>query len=112
MIHKLWCHVIYGICHEVHPTARIDIPDVTIGEFFSGILSSNGRHNRIIGELSIIGSVQFIGLSEIWGIGLPYIANPRAPEATRGWSSTLSANSTGCWGGSLINLGSTNVTGR
>ena len=95
MIHKLWCHGIDTLCCKVHHAARIEIPAVTNVEFFTKNLSANGRRNRIIGELSINGIIQFIRLSEIWGSGLPYIANYRAPEITGGWSSTGSTNYTG-----------------
>ena len=50
-------------------------------------------------------------MSEICGSGFPYIANHRAPEATRGWGSTDSANFTGIWGRSSVNPGSNNSTG-
>ena len=33
VIHELWCHGVGRICHEVHPTARIEIPSGTIGDF-------------------------------------------------------------------------------
>ena len=85
MIHELWCHRIDGIYPKVHPTARIDIPSGTIEEFITKYLSDNRCRNWIIGEISINGSIQFIRLPEIWVSGLPFIENPRAPEATRGW---------------------------
>ena len=115
VVHKLWCHSIYGICREVHPTVLIEIPDGTIGLFVSEYLSENRRRNRIIGELSINGRVQFIGLSEIWGSVLLHISNPRDPEATSGWCNTGSINSTGGWVGSsvyTINPGSNIFTRR
>ena len=56
-------------------------------------------------NFSINDIVQFIGLSENWGSELPYIANSRAPETTRGWGSTGSTDYTG-WG----ITGSTNST--
>ena len=45
-----------------------------------------------MGEISINSSVQFIGLPDILGSVFPFIDNPRAPEATREWESTGSAN--------------------
>ena len=33
MIHELWCHRIYGLCHNFNPTENIDIPAGTTGEF-------------------------------------------------------------------------------
>ena len=66
-------------------------------------MSENGQLNRIIGEPSINGSVQFIRLYDTWEGVLPYITNPRDPEATSGWGSTGSANSARGWGGSSVN---------
>ena len=74
-IHKLWCWEIYRIFRKVHPTARVDIPDENVREFFTKYLRKNGRRNHIIGEFLINGSVRFIGLSEIWGSGFPYTPN-------------------------------------
>ena len=100
------------ICCEVHPTARIDIPAGTVGFFFTEYFSENGQRNCIIGELSINISIQFIGLSKIWGSGFPFIPSPRAPDISSGWGSTGDANSngnpgftivTGIWGGSFSN---------
>ena len=70
------------------------------------------QHNHIIGEFSINGSVKFIGLSGVWGSVLPYVANPRAPEATRGWGSTSYTSSTNSkgWVRSSVNTSSNNVT--
>ena len=78
MIHGLWFHGINGLCREVHSTVRIEIPSGTIKKFIAEYLSANGWHNRIIGEISINNSVQFFGLSEIWGSELLYVANSRA----------------------------------
>ena len=101
MGNKLWWHGIGGICREVHPTARIDIPDWSVGEFITEYLSKNGRCNRIIGEIPINGSVQFIGIPEIWGSGFPFIDNTRAPGAIRGRESTGSTNYFERWGSSI-----------
>ena len=111
MVHKFWCHRVDRLCREVFPTARIDIPAGTIIEFVTEYLSADGRCNRIIGELSINESLQSIRLSEIWGSGLPYIFNHRAPEATRVWGSTGFTNPTGIWCRNSVNPGSTNYNG-
>ena len=68
-IHKLWCWYIDWVCCEVHLAARVDILDVI------DCFSENGHLNQIIGELLINGSVQFIGISQIWGRVLLYIIN-------------------------------------
>ena len=115
MINEFWCHGIDRLYHKVHHTARIDILSGTIIEFVTEYLSATGG---TIGSLENFfnGSVQFIGHSEIRGSGFPYITNPRAPEATRGWGSTFSTNFTGSndskgWGRSSINTGSTITLG-
>ena len=105
MIHKLWCHRTDRIYREVHLTARVDIPAGTVGEFFTGYFIENVQHKQIIGELSINGSVQFIGISDVWGSRFPFIPNPRDPEISIRWSSTGPDNSNG-------NPGSDTVTGR
>ena len=74
-IHELWCWDIDRICREVHPTACVEITSVTVGEFVTEYIRENGRRNQIIGELLINGNAQFIGISEIWGSGFPYIPN-------------------------------------
>ena len=99
-IHKLWCWDIGRICREVHPTVRVDILAETVKEFVTKYSSKNGGRNQIIGKLSINGSVQFIGLSEIWGNGLTYIPNLLAHiEAT--WCVSISNDSNQSWGESF-----------
>ena len=94
----------------MHPYACIDIPSGTVGEFFAEYISENGRRNQIIGELSINGSVQFIGISDIWGSWFSFIPNTMAPEIFSGLGSTGASSSngnlgysifTGSWGGSF-----------
>ena len=87
----------------MHLYAHIDIPAGNVGEFVTEYFSENGQHNRIIGELSINGSVQFIGISDIWGSVLPFIPNPRAPDISSGWGSNVSSSSNGNTGSSNIN---------
>ena len=103
MIHKMVWHGIDRICCEFHPTSRIEIPAGTVGEFFTEYLSENGQRNWIFGVLSINGSVQLIRISDIWGSGLSYVSNTRAPEVTSGLGINGSANSTGSWSASYIN---------
>ena len=51
----------------------------------------------IIVELSVNGSVQFLGLSDqVWGSGLPYIAKLRAQVEATGLSSSNNSNQS--WG--------------
>ena len=109
-IHELWCHRVDRICCEVHPYARIYILVGNVGEFVTGYFSENGRRKQINGEFFINGSVQFIGIYDTWGSGLPFIPNPRDPESFSGWGITGAESSnvnpgfstvTGSWGGSF-----------
>ena len=52
-----------GIYRKVHPTVWVEIPTGTVVEFITKYLTGDGWRNNIIGEDSINGSVQFIGLS-------------------------------------------------
>ena len=79
MIQKLWFHGIGGLYHEVYPAASIEILSRTTGDFVIKYRSDNWRRNQIIGEIYINDSIQFIGISEMWGSELPYIANYRDP---------------------------------
>ena len=63
MIHELWGHENDSICRKVQPTACIEIPAGTVGEFITEYLSENRLQNQIIGELSTKGIVQLILLS-------------------------------------------------
>ena len=89
----------------MHLYARIEIPDVTVGEFFTDYISENGRRNQIVGEISINGSVQFIEIYKIWGSRFLYIANPWDHVETIWWGSSGVTSSNG-------NPGSTTVTRR
>ena len=71
--------------------------------FFTEYINENGRHTQIIGEISINGSVKFIGISEIWVSGFPYIANFWAHVESIGWVSSGVTSYNG-------NPGSTTIT--
>ena len=47
-MHKIWCLGSYGITHEFHPTARVDIGTGTVGQFSYYYLAGNGRKIPII----------------------------------------------------------------
>ena len=100
---ELWCHRIDKICRKVHPYARIEIPVGNVGEYVAEYFNENGRRNKTIVELSINGSVQFNGISEIWGSRSPFIPNPWDPKIFSWWASTGADSSN-------RNPGSSNVT--
>ena len=75
-INKLWRLGLDGNYREVHPTAHVETLARTIREFVTNYLAEKGSLIAIIEELSINGSVQFLGLSnKAWRSGLPYITN-------------------------------------
>ena len=77
-------------------TAHVEIPDGIFEEFVTYYLSENGRRNHIIGEISINGSVQFIGLSQIWGSRFLYIFNLQAHVEATGWGVSSNGNPGSC----------------
>ena len=86
------------ICHKIHPTARVEIRDETVGEFVTNYLAENGRRIAIIGKISVNVSFQFFGLSyQDWGSGFPYITNLLDQVEATGWG--ISKNPNQIWGG-------------
>ena len=108
-IYELWFWNIDRIWCEVCPTSRVEILTGNPGHFFTEYLIENGNCKNIIGEFLINGSVQFIGIYDIWGGGLPFIPNLMAQVEATGWGS-ISNNYNQSWGGSFTNTKSiTNV---
>ena len=61
MANKLWHHGLGGLCRDVNPTARVDIPPGTDREFITEYLTNNGGRIIIIGQSSVNVNVQFTG---------------------------------------------------
>ena len=92
-INELWCQYLDRICREVNTTSFVDIPAGTSGEFVTDYLAENGRQIRIIGELTIKGSIQFLVLyDQVWVIGLLYISNLWSQVEATGWVSSNNSN--------------------
>ena len=49
MANELWSHGLDGLCHDVHPTARVEIHPGTDGEFIMEYLTTDGWRIKIIG---------------------------------------------------------------
>ena len=73
MAHELWCHSLAGLYRKVHLTSQLEIANGTVGEFITNYLTSDRCRNGITGEVSINGSVQLLGLPDVWG-GMGYTA--------------------------------------
>ena len=71
---ELWSHGLDGISRNVHPTAQVDIPTGTVVKFITDYMTTYGRRNRIIGQYSFNGGVQFTGIHKILGSSVPYIS--------------------------------------
>ena len=56
-IHELWCLGLDGIICEVRPTARLEVISRTVGDFVTNFLAENVRRIKIIGQPSVIDSV-------------------------------------------------------
>ena len=85
---------------EVNPTARVEIPAVTVREFVTKYPSENGWRYQIISKWLMNGCVQFIELSQIWYSRLPYVVNIRDHVETTGWVSSSNGNPVSCTPGS------------
>ena len=98
MAHELWCHSLAGIYRKVHLTSQLEIANGTVGEFITNYLTSDRCRNGITGEVSINGSVQLLGLPDVWGGSFPYVSNADIPEymwwVAGGWNGIYSTNST------------------
>ena len=58
------------------PSARVEVPDRTVGKFVTDKVAENGRQIDIIGQTYVNNSVQFLGFSDqAWGSGLLFIDN-------------------------------------
>ena len=83
-IHEFWYLDLDGIIHKDHPTAHVDIPAGTVGDFVTHYLAENGRRIEIIGKISVNGSITFLGLfDQARGTRISFIFNLQARvEAT------------------------------
>ena len=76
LIHEVWSLGLDGIIREFHPTARVEVPSRTVGEFVTNYLSENGYIAHITRQLSINDSVQFLGVPvQSWGRRFPFLCN-------------------------------------
>ena len=85
-LHGMWCLGSDKITRKIHPTARLEVGNGTLGLFTNNYLDENGRRIPVIGQLSINGSVQFLGIPNFFGnSGLLFIENLKSPTVTPGW---------------------------
>ena len=79
-IHKLWCLGMDNVTCKIHLTAQVEVGAGTVGDFTTNYLGENGRRILITRQLSINGSVQFLGIPNfVRGIGFSFIENLQDP---------------------------------
>ena len=80
-IHEVWDFGSDGITREVHPTEQLDVGAGVVGELLSDDLTESRRRVPILGQISINGSVEYLGIpvfhttgGTFWGANLlaPY----------------------------------------
>ena len=108
-IHKVWGLVLYGIIRKVHPTAQVEFPAGTVGEFVTNYLAENRYIIQIIGQLFINDSIQFLGVpAQAWLHGFIFLCNLQSPSDATVLGSGNYSNQ--YCGGSMFNSNSfTNV---
>ena len=100
-IHKVWAFGSDDITHEVHPTAQVDVSAGVVGEFSSNYLTRSGRMIPILRKISIIGSVEYLGITDFHRTSGPFWdANLLAPCSIWGDGGTTTNQNWGIqlWG--------------
>ena len=69
-MHEFWCLRSDGITREVQPTAQVDVGAGVVGHFLPNYLTENGCRIPIIGQISINGSVEYLGIPEFHRTGV------------------------------------------
>ena len=96
-IHKLWCLRLDSITWEVLPTSQVEVVNGTMEEFTTDYLVKDGRRILIIGQLSINGSVRFLGITDfVRGSWLYFLTNLQAIAEATGWGNGGTSNQN--WG--------------
>ena len=88
MDHKLWSFGLNVLVYDVHPTAWVDIPTGTGGEFIVEYCTIDRRLYVIIGQYYVNWSIQVTEISKTSCSILTYISNTPLPDTTRGFVCT------------------------
>ena len=92
-MHEVWCFGSNGTTREFHPTAQVDVGAGVVGHFSSDYLTSNGRIIPIIGQVSINGSVEYLGIPDFQRTGGPmWVDNLLDTFYNRGYSGIPNQN--------------------
>ena len=71
-MHKVWCFSSGGITREVHPSALVDVSAGLVVQFSSDYLTEDGRRIPIVGQISINGSVEYLGIPDFHRVSGPF----------------------------------------
>ena len=63
-IYEVWCFGSDSITPEVHPIAQVDVGAGVVGQLLSDYHTTNGRRISILGQISINGSVEYLGIPD------------------------------------------------
>ena len=95
-MHEIWCLSSDRITREVHPTAQLDVSAGVIGQFLSDYLAENGRRIPILGQISINGSVEYLGIPDFHRTSEPFWDdNILAPSSSWGYGGTTTNKNRG-----------------
>ena len=92
-LHKMWCLGLDNFTCKIQLTVQVEVGAGTVGEFTTNHFAENGHIIRIIGQLYINGSVQFLGITNFfWNSGLLFILKNQAPTVPSGWGNSDTTN--------------------
>ena len=96
-LQEMWCLGSDNVTLEIHPKTQVEVSPGTVGEFTTNHLAENGRRILIIRQLSINGSVKFLGIPDfVRNSGLWFIENLQDPTVPTGWGHANTSNQN--WG--------------
>ena len=92
-LHEMWCLGLNKVTREIHKTAQVEVGAGTVGQLTTNYLAENGLRIAIIGQLSINGGVQFLGIFDFFrNSGLLSTENLQAPTVPTGWAHANTSN--------------------
>ena len=63
-MHEIWSLGINRVTREVHPKEQVDVGAGTVRQFLTDYFYENGGRISILGQISINGSVKFLGIPD------------------------------------------------
>ena len=92
-MHEIWSIGSDGVTCEVHTTVQLDVGSATVGQFLADYLSENAHRIPFLAQISINGSVNFLGIPNFHRTSEPmFIDNIQAPHDNTGWGHSGTSN--------------------